>query len=84
MDSDIHMFMVNGQTTTPMTPPSGLATQGLLETVHLEQWVVDNPQVLGGDIRIVTTQYDKWSSQFGGTRPKSASTSSGSTARGSS
>lgn len=64
MDSDIHMFMVNGQTTTPMLP-SGLAAQGLLETVHLEQWVVDNPQVLGGDIRIVTTQYDKWSSEFG-------------------
>lgn len=58
------MFTVNGQVSTPLTP-SSLGAQSFLETKHLEQWVVDNPQVLGSDVKIVTTQYDKWSSEFG-------------------
>ncbi|MDO3110004.1 DNA-binding protein [Mycobacteroides abscessus] len=46
-------------------PTTQLAKLGILETSHLERWVVDHPEVLGDNIRIVTTQYNKWSSDYG-------------------
>jgi hypothetical protein len=46
-------------------PATQLATLGIFETSHLERWVVDHPEVLGDNIRIVTTQYGKWSSDSG-------------------
>lgn len=46
-------------------PSTQLAKLGVLETTHLERWVVEHPEVLGDNIRIVTTQYNKWSSDFG-------------------
>ncbi len=49
---------------TPM-PVTPLADLGVLESSHLEKWVVDHPEVLGDDIVIVTTQYGKWSSDSG-------------------
>ncbi|MDV6209927.1 DNA-binding protein [Rhodococcus erythropolis] len=64
MGTDMHMFTVEGAVSAPM-PQERLETHGFLETRHLEQWVVDNPQVLGDDVKIVSTQYDKWSSEFG-------------------
>jgi hypothetical protein len=42
-----------------------LATLGIFETSHLERWVVEHPEVLGDNVRIVTTQYGKWSSDSG-------------------
>ncbi len=35
---------------------------GYSETKHLERWVVDHPEVLGEDLKIVTTQYNSWQS----------------------
>jgi RecB family endonuclease NucS len=46
-------------------PATQLAKLGVLETWHLQSWVVDHPEVLGDNIRIVVTQYNKWSSDFG-------------------
>jgi hypothetical protein len=46
-------------------PATQLATLGILETSHLERWVVNHPEVLGDDVLIVTTQYGKWSSDSG-------------------
>ena len=64
MSTDMHMFTVDGAASAPMSQ-GRLEALGFLETKHLEQWVVDNPQVLGDDVKIVSTQYDKWSSEFG-------------------
>ena len=58
------MFSVDQATSAAMDPTS-LEKLGLWETTHLERWVVDNPSVLGGDVKVVTTQYDKWSSDAG-------------------
>ena len=46
-------------------PATRLAKLGILETAHLEKWIVDHPEVLGDGVLIVTTQYDKWSSGSG-------------------
>jgi hypothetical protein len=51
-------------TCAPM-PATQLATLGIFETSHLERWVVEHPEVLGDNVRIVTTQYGKWSSDSG-------------------
>ena len=66
MQSDMLMFTVSGSTERcdPM-PSSRLAKLGILETAHLEKWIVDHPEVLGDGVKIVTNQYDKWSSGSG-------------------
>ncbi len=46
-------------------PSRRLTELGVLEPVHLERWIVDHPEILGDHVKIVTTQYDKWSSDFG-------------------
>lgn len=47
-----------------LMPTAHLSQLGIREAL-LEQWVVDHPEVLGDDVLIVTTQYNKWSSDFG-------------------
>lgn len=46
-------------------PSRRLADLGILEPIHLERWIIDHPEVLGDHVKIVTTQYDKWSSDSG-------------------
>ncbi len=66
MPLEMLVFAVTADRTTcePM-PATRLASLGILETSHLERWIVDHPEVLGDNVRIVTTQYDKWSSDSG-------------------
>ncbi len=64
MSTDIHILSVDGSSSKPLAP-STLAASRYLESMHLEQWVVDNPAVLGEGVMIVTRQYDKWSSDDG-------------------
>lgn len=66
VQSDLLMFAVASPDTdcAPM-PSRRLAELGILEPVHLEQWIVNHPEVLGDQVKIVTTQYDKWSSNSG-------------------
>lgn len=66
MQTDMLMFTVADLDTdcSPM-PPRRLADLGFLEPVHLERWIIDYPEVLGDQIKIVTSQYDKWSSDSG-------------------
>ncbi|WP_231645467.1 DNA-binding protein [Mycolicibacterium mengxianglii] len=66
MQSDILMFAVNGTNTPSVSMPGRhLSELGMLEVTHLEKWVVDHPEVLGDQVKVVTTQYDKWSSDSG-------------------
>ena len=66
MQSDMQMFTVSesGDRCDPM-PSSRLAELRILEATHLEKWIVDHPEVLGDGVKIVTNQYDKWSSGSG-------------------
>lgn len=58
------MFAVDGPSSVPARR-SSLQAEGFWETTHLERWVVDHPEILGENVLIVTTQYDKWSSESG-------------------
>lgn len=40
--------------------------QGLEETKHLEQWIVQHPDVIDDGLKIITTQYNRWASADGG------------------
>src|SRR4051812_40919234 len=42
-----------------------MTDHGLLEVQHLEPWVVAHPRVLGGNVLIVTQQYDRWATSGG-------------------
>ncbi|WP_241178682.1 DNA-binding protein [Mycobacterium sp. P7213] len=66
MSSEMLMFAVaeDRMTCAPM-PSTQLAKLGFWEATHLERWVVDHPEVLGENVRVVTTQYNKWSSDSG-------------------
>ena len=66
MQTDMLMFTVTGADTQCVPMPSRrLVALGILEPTHLEKWIVDHPEVLGDQVKIVTTQYDKWSSDSG-------------------
>lgn len=66
MQSDILMFAV-GELDANCLPmrSTRLAELGILEPTHLERWIVDHPEVLGDQVKVVATQYDKWSSHSG-------------------
>jgi hypothetical protein len=66
MPSEMLVFAVaeDRMSCAPM-PATQLAALGIFETAHLEKWVVDHPEVLGDNVRIVTTQYGRWSSDSG-------------------
>lgn len=64
MESDVHIFTADGANTVRAERQS-LESLGLTEVAHLERWVVDHPEVLGGDVMVVSTQYDRWSSTSG-------------------
>ena len=66
MPSEMLVFAVaeDRLSCAPM-PATQLATLGIFETSHLERWVVEHPEVLGDNVRIVTTQYGKWPSDSG-------------------
>jgi len=46
----------HAQAATPVT----LAAEGLKEREHLQQWVIDHPEILGTDLKIVTFEFDRW------------------------
>ncbi|MET8577791.1 DNA-binding protein [Streptomyces sp. NPDC005012] len=59
-----HLFTVSGPSATPVSP-TGLATEGLLERQHLQEWVIDNPQVLGEAVLVITAEFDRWADTDG-------------------
>ncbi|MDT9684810.1 MGMT family protein [Streptomyces sp. TRM76323] len=59
-----HLFTVSGPSATPV-PPTGLAAEGLFERRHLQEWVIDNPQVLGESVLVITAEFDRWADTDG-------------------
>ena len=43
----------------------GLDALGLKEREHLQQWVVDHPEILGPGTQVITTEDDQWQSSDG-------------------
>jgi hypothetical protein len=60
------LFTVNGTAAVPAQPIT-LAEAGLLERKHLQQWVIDHPQLIGDGVKIVTFEYGRWASVAGTT-----------------
>ncbi|MEW2592716.1 endonuclease NucS domain-containing protein [Micromonospora aurantiaca] len=60
------LFTVDGITAVPAQPIT-LAEAGLLERKHLQQWVIDHPQLIGDGIKVVTFEYGRWASTTGST-----------------
>lgn len=64
MNRDELVYGVLGSTATPATPIS-LAEAGLRERTHLQEWVLHHPEMLGADVLLVTSEFDRWGSREG-------------------
>ncbi|MER7335223.1 MULTISPECIES: endonuclease NucS domain-containing protein [unclassified Micromonospora] len=53
------VFTVNGVNAVPAQRIS-LVEAGLLERQHLQQWVVDHPELIDNDMKVVTFEYGRW------------------------
>jgi len=61
-----HVFSVQGSLATPAIP-IGLAQAGLKERADLQEWIIAHPEILGADVLVVTSEFDQWLSNAGGT-----------------
>jgi hypothetical protein len=52
------LFTVDGTSATPARRIS-LAEANLLERKHLQQWVIDHPELLGAGIKVVTFEFGR-------------------------
>ncbi|WP_238011219.1 endonuclease NucS [Dactylosporangium sp. AC04546] len=53
------LYSVDGATATAAQRIS-LADAGLLERRHLQQWVVEHPELIGDGVKIVAFEYGRW------------------------
>ncbi len=65
--NDELVFSVDGPAAVAARRMS-LASAGLQERSHLQEWVLAHPEILGVDAKIVTFEFDRWESR-GPTRP---------------
>lgn len=42
-----------------------LAEAGLKERAHLQEWVIDHPEVLGSDVKVVAFEFGSWAAHSG-------------------
>jgi RecB family endonuclease NucS len=50
--------------------PITLAEAGLREREHLQEWVLKNPEMLGGSLLVITSECDRWASARGRERDR--------------
>lgn len=58
------VYRVQGTSAQPMKV-STLEAAGLREREHLQEWVLANPEILGDDVLVVTSEFDQWFSKDG-------------------
>lgn len=63
-----HMYVVSAQGSVAAEPVS-LSDLHLTEVRDLEEWVIAHPEVLGPDVKVVATQFDRWQTE-GGSRAR--------------
>lgn len=44
---------------------TGLAAEGLLERRHLQEWVIEHPQILGESVLVITSEFNRWADTDG-------------------
>ena len=60
----MQLFTVAGDKAEPIVSTS-LTVHGLAERAHLQEWVITHPEVLGENLLVLTSEYDRWSSSDG-------------------
>ena len=63
------LFTVDGATAARAEQIT-LAEAGLREREHLQEWVLDHPEILGGSLLIITSECDRWASARGRERDR--------------
>lgn len=63
------LYTVTGSAAARAVPIT-LAEAGLRERDHLQEWVLANPEMLGGSLLVVTSEFDRWSSVRGRERDR--------------
>src|SRR4029453_8209125 len=58
------VFSVQGASAVAASP-IGLADAGLREREHLQEWVIEHPEVLGPDVKIVAFEFGSWTAHTG-------------------
>jgi alkylated DNA nucleotide flippase Atl1 len=58
------VYLVEGSSATPAVRVS-LAEAGLTEREDLQEWVVAHPEVIADGVRVITIEYDRWSTGSG-------------------
>jgi len=58
------LLTVDGAHAAPVAPIS-LQEAKLLETTHLQQWVVTHPEALAEGAKVVSVEFDKWTTKAG-------------------
>jgi alkylated DNA nucleotide flippase Atl1 len=53
------LYMVDGSRATPAERIT-LTSAGLLERHHLQEWVLEHPEILGEDVLVITFEFDRW------------------------
>jgi alkylated DNA nucleotide flippase Atl1 len=61
-----HLLEVDGATASRV-PVTSLRQAGLWERQHLQEWVIEHPEVLGEGILVVTSEYNRWAAEIDGT-----------------
>lgn len=59
------LLVVEGSTAAPAGRTS-LPAAKFLERTHLQEWIIANPQVIGADVLVVTSEYNRWTSESDG------------------
>ncbi len=62
--ADVAVVAVSGTEAVPATPIS--LAEARLEKQHLQEWVLQHPQILGGDVKIVSFEFGNWTGSGGG------------------
>lgn len=61
-----HLLRID-QANAKRVQATSMAAEQLTETAHLEQWIATHPGVIDDDLKVVTTQFNRWASSGGGT-----------------
>ncbi len=62
-----HVLSINKDKALPLHTVD-LAKESYLEREHLQEWLIANPQILGEDVMIVTSEFDRWKTALGDKR----------------
>jgi alkylated DNA nucleotide flippase Atl1 len=58
------LFAIDAASASPLERTT-LTAAGLTERAHLQEWVLAHPELLGDDVLVITSEYDRWQARDG-------------------